>query len=194
MLPNTEQPAAVAIAGTEDGLTDLLARWRREGVLGETLASRIYPLLRKIAANRGQAIAMDTTELVHEAFIQLFRQRSKAWRNRSQFFSVAARLIRRVVIDHVREQRAQKRHAPNGAVALDELRLQAPERHPDLLDLDRALDELSSVDDQLVRVVEMRYIVGLTVDETAHALDMGRTSVVRYWRYASAWLRERLGS
>ncbi len=175
-------------------LTRMLVDWSRSGTISAELAECIYPWLRRIASNQlnGTQLSLQTTELLHEAVLSLIQQRDANWHNRTQFFSVAARVIRRSLVDHVRRQRAQKREYTPAGVEPDEVVLTGFDDHPDLIDLDQALTELFELDKDIVRVVELRYFAGLTIDETAECLDIGRSSVIRHWRFASAWLRSRL--
>ncbi|MEM7584661.1 MAG: ECF-type sigma factor [Acidobacteriota bacterium] len=199
-------PAAEEARLDEDGLvalsgeiTELLHAWREPGMPPEALVRCLYPHLRRIAAGQlsGSAAGrrpLDTTELVHEAFLRLANQRLLDWRNRGHFFRVAARLIRRVLVDEVRERRTAKRGGALERAELLDATSVSPQAHPDLLALDQALDRLAAEQPAVARVVELRYFAGLTISEVAESLGIGRTTVVRHWRWARAWLRAELGA
>ncbi len=132
------------------------------------------------------------TALVHEAYLRLARQRRSDWRDRAQFFLVAANAMRRVVVDHARARTAEKRAGGWLRVTLDEGTACAPARDTDGLALARALEDLAALDAAKARVVELRFFAGLTLDETAEALDVSEATVTRDWRFARAWLYQRL--
>lgn len=183
---DAEQPA---------DLTELLLSWKSGETPSEALTRHIYPALRRIAARqlRGSGNAsLQVTELVNEAYVRLVSQRSSSWLCRRHFFAVSSRLIRRTLIDHIRERRSQKRGGRAVRVELDELHATEPQAHPDLLELDRALGALAEIDSQAERIVELRYFGGLTIDETADVLEISRSTVVRSWGFARSWLRAAL--
>lgn len=184
--PSREQP---------EDLTDLLLSWKSGEAPSEALTRHIYPALRRIAARQlkgSNNASLQVTELVNEAYVRLVSQRSSSWLCRRQFFAVSSRLIRRTLIDHVRERRSQKRGGGAVRIELDELHATAPEVHPELLTLDRALGELAEIDSQAERIVELRYFGGLTIDETAEVLEISRSTVIRSWGFARSWLRAAL--
>ena len=135
---------------------------------------------------------LSPTALVHEAYLRLIGQRRVAWQNRAHFFGIASQVMRRILVDHAREQRAAKR--PNIAlrVTLDERlgRTQPPDC--DLLLLDQALNDLMAVDPQQGRIVELRYFGGLSEREVAEVLSISRSTVTREWQTARAWLFRRM--
>lgn len=196
MEPSGEDldPDTGAAASSTEDITDLLRRWQRGSERAEErLFREIYPQLRRLAASRfserGAYQSLDVTEVVHEAYLRLVEQRRSEWQNRAHFFAVASRVFRRVIVDHLRAQRSQKRGGGLAWVSIEDAHLIAPHPHVDLLDLDRALQELETFDVEAVRLVEMRYFGGLTIDEAALVLRIGRTSVIGKWRAARAWLR-----
>lgn len=163
----------------------------------DRLMAVIYDDLKRLAASQlsrerhGHTLA--PTALVHEAYIRLVNQRSAAWNDRLHFFSVAARIIRRILIDHARERRALKRGGPDGgAIRIEHDDLAAPERDLNLVALDEALIELAELSERQARIVELRFFGGLTIPEIAVALSMGSRSVDREWQAARAWLFHRL--
>lgn len=181
-------------------ITQLLDAWKGgDRSIENQLAARIYPVLRDIA--RAQArrhsgvLTMAATELVHEAYERLHRQRSVDWRNRGHFYAVAATVIRRVVVDYLRQRSAEKRGGDTVMVAIDSAccqELAAPEDGTDWLALNQALELLMEDDADCARVAEMRLFSGLTVEQIADAMGTSTATVGRQWRFASVWLADRL--
>lgn len=136
---------------------------------------------------------LQTTALVHEAYLRLVDQRSARWESRAQFFGVAAQLMRRILVDHARGHHAAKRGGSAIQVPLEEGTAAAQERDVDLLALDEALTRLAALDERQARVVELRYFMGLGIEETAEALAISPATVKREWAMARAWLRRELG-
>lgn len=158
----------------------------------ERYTPQVYDELRRLAGRylRGDAGAtLEPTSLVHEAFLRLAEERRNAFENRTHFFRVAAQAMRRALIDHVRERRAQKRGGGELRVTLtDRDAAQAP-LEVDVLALEQALTELERLDPQQARIVELRFLAGLTVEETAQTLGLSTPTVKRDWAHARAWLR-----
>lgn len=136
---------------------------------------------------------LSTTALVHEAYLKLSGERDIEWRNRAQFLGVAARLMRRILVDHARARLSQKRSAGLVSLPLDEALVFTPERSSDLLALDDALGQLKLKDERTSRVVELRFFGGLTVRETAAAVGVAERTVRSDWNFGRAWLRAELG-
>ena len=178
-------------------VTDLLQEWGRGQP--EALADLIplvYEELRGVAANylKGErpGHTLQPTALVHEAFLRLMGQKKVAWENRSQFFALASRMMRRVLVDHARRRGAAKR---DGQALRVEIPLAvAPDRDPDLITLDDALTRLEQLDPAQARVVELRFFGGLTVEETAEVTGTSPATVKREWQTARAFLRREIGS
>jgi len=179
------------------GLTQLLLEWRGGD---ETALERLIPLvyadLRTIARRclrdeqRGEAL--QTTELVNEAYLRLVRSSQVQWRDRAHFFAMAARLMRRVLVDEVRKRRFQKRGGDLVRVTLgDEISSSTPDF--DLLALDEAIERLAQFAPRKAHVVELRFFGGMTIEETAAALDVSIDVVKREWRTARLWLLRALG-
>jgi RNA polymerase sigma factor (TIGR02999 family) len=174
-------------------VTALLNRWRQGDAQAlEQLLPVVYEELRRIAARqlrRERANhTLQPTALVHEAYLKLVDQRRIEWQNRAQFFGVAAQLIRRILVDHVRTRRAAKRGAGALTVALDDAVSEPIRRDIDLVKLDDALFSLASKDEQQSRIVELRFFGGLSIEETAHVLGISASTVKRDWAAAKAWL------
>jgi RNA polymerase sigma factor (TIGR02999 family) len=127
------------------------------------------------------------TALVHEAYLKLIDQRHTSWQNRAHFFAIAARIMRRVLVDHARSRRAAKRGAA-ATVLLDDVGAPAASLGVDVLALDVAMEKLSRMDERQSRLVELRFFAGLTVEETAAALEVAPITVKRDWALARAWL------
>ena len=184
------------MANTHD-LTEILVRWsegRREAL--DQLIPLIYDELHRIAARylrqERSEHTLQPTALVHEAWIRLIDQKNVTWQNRAHFFGVSAELMRRILVDHARRKKAEKRGGGAATVALDENIEWSDHRDLDLVDLDDALQALATVDPQQSKVVEMRFFGGLSVEETAEALGVSGTTVKREWRMARAWLLREL--
>lgn len=180
-------------------ITLLLGEWQSgDPEATDQLVELIYPTLKRIASNQLRAspadLTLQTTELVNEAYLKLSEQQRTQWQSRSHFFAIAARAIRRIMVDQVRRRLADKRGGKIEKVPLDEdLEVAAPGGYPNWIVLDSAMHELEQINANAAKVVELRYIVGLTIEETAEATDRGYATVVRNWRFARAWLRDRLG-
>jgi len=136
---------------------------------------------------------LQPTALIHEAYLKLIDQRSTNWTDRVHFFAIASRIIRRILVDHARQRHAAKRGAAYQRVAIEDTDLPHQEHDVDLLTLDEALTDLSEIDSRQSEIVEMRFFGGLTLEEIAKALSIGKRSVDREWRAAKAWLWLRLG-
>lgn len=178
-------------------VTHLLRRWAsgEEAALHE-LIEVVYPELRRIASRYLQGRSgqtLQSTALVHEAYLRLAGRQPMDWTDRSHFFAVAARIIRGILVDHYRAQHAGKRGGETGKEPLSES-IPAPAGSDviDLLDLDAALHELERLDPQQARIVELRYFAGLSIEETAHVLNISPATVKRDWLVAKAWIRRRL--
>jgi len=179
-----------------EAVTELLLNWRNgdKGAL-DRLVPLVYDELRRVARARlkaERAHSVQTTALVHEAYIRLVDLDRMTIHSRTHFFAVAARLMREILVDHARRRLAGKRGGDVTIVALDEVSPAAKTSTVDLLALDEALDQLTMVDGRLCRVVELRFFAGLNIGETAEALDVSTATVERDWAVAKAWLHARL--
>ncbi|MEZ5305795.1 MAG: ECF-type sigma factor [Pyrinomonadaceae bacterium] len=153
----------------------------------------VYDELRKLAASflrRENAVSMQTTELVHEAYFRLTAQRSVDWENRGQFFAIAAQAMRRILIDSARQRHAAKREGVK--INLDDAPTISSEDDQNLLYIDEALRALEEIDPLQARIVELRYFAGLTIDETAMVVSLSPATVKREWSFARAWLFRRI--
>lgn len=164
----------------------------------DKLVPLVHDELRRLAASYMRREApghiLQTTAVVNEAYLKLVEQREMNWRNRAHFFGIAAGIMRRILVDHARKQSAGKRGAGIQPVPLDEALALSGGRSEALLALDDALDRLQKLDPRQVEIIELRFFGGLSVDETAEALQVSPRTVDREWKLAQAWLRRELGT
>jgi RNA polymerase sigma factor (TIGR02999 family) len=170
---------------------------RGTGTRAHALEQRVYDELRRIAARRlrhERRASLQTTDLVHEAWLRLEGQRGLDRANRDQFAALAAQAIRRILVDHARARQAAKREGPGARVSLhDSLDAPAAAREPlDLLALDEALERFAALHARAARVVELRFFGGLSEPETARALESSERTVAGDWAFARAWLARAL--
>jgi len=179
-------------------ITELLSRWQTgDRAAFDELVPRVYGEMRAIAAHllrsERPGHLLETSALVHEAYLRLVDQTRINWSGRAHFFGAAANAMRRILVDQARRRLAGKRGAGAVHEPLDLAVQIAIEPDLDVLALNSALDDLQSVDADLARVVELRYFGGLTLDETADVLGVSPQTVSRDWTVARAWLSRRLG-
>jgi RNA polymerase sigma factor (TIGR02999 family) len=202
MLENPANPRwtgkrGCVVASRSTDVTRLLQAWS-EG--DEAALDRLIPLveaeLRRLAracmARERNAHTLQPTALVNEAFLRLAGARRIRWQDRAHFMAIAARLMRRVLVDHARSRGYRKRGGGADRVSFDDLRLPAPEQPVDVVALDRALDAFAAVDARRSQVVELRFFGGLTLEETAEVLHVSAETVKRDWRLARLWLLREL--
>lgn len=179
-----------------DDVTRLLQEWRNGSQEAlDRLIPLVYAELRTLAARylsrERQDHSLQTTALVHEAYVKLVDQHSVNWQNRAHFFGIAANLMRRILVDDARHRARHKRGAGARPELLDDLPVAAPEAALDPVDtiaLDRALQELEQLDPAQARLVELRFFGGLTVEEAAAVLEISPSTVKREWAIAKGWL------
>jgi len=163
----------------------------REGAEARLLTV-VYVELKHLAASYMRKEPSDhtlqPTALVHEAYLRLTRMKNVDWQNHSHFFAVAAKLMRNILVDHARAQRADKRGQGLQFVEFDAALVAAPGRVPELIALDDALNQLAKIDERQCRIVEMLYFSGLNEEQAAIALGISSRTVRRDWRSAKAWL------
>jgi len=181
----------------EHDVTALLRQWQKgDAAALERLLPLVYDELRRVARARLRAErpghTLQATALVHEAYLRLTGPGGASPHTRTQLFAMAARLMREILVDHARKKHALKRGGDITIVALDEAHPEPRESPIDVLALDEALTELTALDPRLCRVVELKFFAGLTIDETAMALDVSPATVERDWTVAKAWLHQRL--
>jgi RNA polymerase sigma factor (TIGR02999 family) len=156
----------------------------------------VYQELRRRAAahlrRERPGHTLQPTALVHEAYLRLVDQKAAAWQNRTQFFAVAAQIMRRILVDRARARKTAKRSGQWARVMLDEALAEHQPRDVEVLDLDAALTDLATFDARKSQVAELRFFGGLTLDETGHVLGLSVATVEREWKVARAWLYARL--
>lgn len=182
-------------------ITAMLRAWGDgEQQASDQLIRAVYEQLRRQARRqlRRERVGhtLDTAALINEAYLKLVEQRSIKWQGRGHFYALAAELMRRILVDHARTKHRQKRGGHDEAIDLDDAvgspPLVSPPLNVDLIALDEALNRLALLDEQQVRVVELRYFAGLGIEETAQALNISVATVKREWAAAKAWLRHEL--
>lgn len=156
----------------------------------------VYDELRRLAqkylSRERAGHTLQTTALVHEAYLRLVDQKSVNWQNRAQFFGIAAQMMRRILINHARERQAKKRQGYSIRVSLDEAVNFFEKAEVDLTTLDEALNELAALDPQQTQIVELRFFGGLTIEEASEVLEISPATTKREWDSAKLWLRRRL--
>lgn len=177
-----------------EDVTQLLAEWRAgEANAFEKLMPLVYEELRKLAHYHLKKERSDhtyhTTDLVHEVYLNLSGKEQTPWQNRAHFFAVSAHAMRTILIDYARRRNRQKRGGGAIKVKLDDVQVCSDEHLEDLISLDQALLKLQEIEPRLCQIVECRYFGGLTIEETAQALDISPATVKRDWKLAKAWLR-----
>ena len=178
-------------------ITNLLRAWSAgDHAALDRLAERVYPELRRMARrymkNERQSNTLQSTALVHEVYLRLVDVRTVEWRERAQFYAMAAQMMRRVLVDAARARGAQKRGGGAVNVNIDDTAVLSPELDRSILALDEALTAFSRLAPRQARVVELRYFGGLTEEEIVAALDISPRTVRRDWDFAKAWLSREL--
>ena len=143
-------------------------------------------------AGEGQGHSLQATVLVNEAYLRLIDAKDVAWHDRAHFLAVAARVMRRILVDHARARRAQKRGGPGTRVTFTEALVVTNEPRHDFVALDDALEALATFDERKSRVIELRFFGGLSVEETASVLKVSPETVMRDWGLAKAWLQREM--
>ncbi|MDX6612120.1 MAG: hypothetical protein QOD75_1306 [Blastocatellia bacterium] len=180
-----------------DAVTQLLMDWSAgdQEALNQ-LMPLVYRELRRLAhqhlnrENPGRTL--QTTDLVHEAYLRLVDQKRTRWQNRAHFYGVAAQLMRRILVDRARHRRRAKRGGGVAMVSLDETAVVVPQPKVDMIAFDEALTRLARLDQRKARIVELRYFGGLSVAESAELLKISAVTVMRDWKTAKAWLHREL--
>jgi RNA polymerase sigma factor (TIGR02999 family) len=175
-------------------VTQLLVNWSRgDQAALDRLMPLVYGELRRLAAaylrRERSNHTLQSTALVHEAFLRMVNQQDVQWKNRAHFYGIAAQMIRRILVDYARAQHAEKRGAGAVKLELDEaMAVAQTNSEVDLLSLSDSLDRLAQLDERQSRVVELRFFAGLSIEETAEVLHLSPASIKREWQTARAWL------
>ena len=180
-------------------ITQLLIEWR-DG--DEKALDRLMPLvyneLNRLAhrymRRERPGHSFQTNDLVNEAYLRLIDHKGMRWQNRAHFYAVAAHAMRRILVDRARSQGSVKRGGRIQLVGLEQADTAPEKQAADLIALDEALTELAAIDQRKAKIVEMRYFGGMSVEETAEALDVSAVTVMRDWSTAKAWLLRALSS
>ena len=180
-------------SSSEQNITELLAAWGDgDQAAFERLVPLVYAELKRIARrhmNReSEGHVLQTTALVHEAYVKLVSQKGAKWQDRAHFFAVSSQQMRRILVDTARSRIRQKRGSGAVVVSLDDAPALSMSRAAEFVALDDALTELAKLDQRRSRVVEMRYFGGMSVEETAQALNISPDTITRDWKAAKAWL------
>lgn len=179
-------------------ITELLIAWSNgEAEALESLLPLIerelHDMAHRYMRRENAGHLLQTTALINEAYLRLVNQRHVRWQNRAHFFGIAAQMMRRVLLNHARDQQRDRRGGKKILVSLSEADALALEQSVDLLALDEVLNRLEAQDQRKSRVVELRYFGGLSVEETAEVLSVSPITVMRDWNLAKAWLARELG-
>lgn len=174
-------------------ITELLLKWGNGDKLAfEELMPLVYDELRLLARRHlrreKQNISLEPTIIVHEVYLRLVEQKDLEWQHRAQFFGLAAKLIRNILIDHARHNQAVKRGGGQFRISLSDADRFGKERDVELIALNDALDKLAALKPDHSRSIELRFFGGLTVEETAEVMGVSQITVHRYWNFAKAWL------
>jgi RNA polymerase sigma factor (TIGR02999 family) len=185
------------LATNQGEITLLLGKWRDgEQSAFEELMPLVYPHLRQVAAayiaRERNADLLQGTVLVHELYLRLLHQRKAEWADRRHFYAFAAKVMRMILIDHARESHAQSRGGDRERIPLSDDLAWVSFDSPQLLDLNRALDELCALDAEKVQLVELRYFLGCTAEETASLMQMSKATVDRDLKFTKSWLYKRI--
>ena len=178
---------------SQQRVSELLGKWSEgdQAALAE-LTPLVYEELRRLAhremGGERPGHTLQTTALVNEAYLRLADQKNPRWQNRAHFFAVAARAMRRILVNYARTQRAQKRGGGAAKVDLEEAALASPEESKEIIDLHEALEKLATFDSRKAEIVELKYFGGLNYEEMAEVLKISPVTVRRDWRFAKAWL------
>jgi RNA polymerase sigma factor (TIGR02999 family) len=161
----------------------------------EEILPLVYDELRKLAhsymQNERSDHTLQATALVHEAFIRVIDWKNISWESRAQFFAIVAQVMRNVLIDYARSRNSQKRFGGQ-KIVLDDAVSFPNERGINLLKLEEALNSLEKLDARQAKIIELRFFGGLSIEETAHVLQISDTTVKREWRFAKTWLQREL--
>ena len=184
-------------AHSAEAVTQLLVKWSDgDATALDKLMPLVYDELKILARTymrrERNNLTLEPTALVHEAYVRLVAEGGVSSRNRAQFFGIAARLMRHILVDHARRRRAAKRGGHQYKISFSKAERIGVSPDVDLLALDDALNEFATTHPEHSRVVELRFFGGLTIEETAEALGLSHATVEREWKFARAWLRREL--
>jgi RNA polymerase sigma factor (TIGR02999 family) len=181
----------------ERDVTSLLVRWGKgDANAFDELAPIVYDELRKLARSHLRrerpGHTLQSTALVHEAYLRMIDQQNVSWQNRSHFYGIAAQMIRRILVDYARAKQTKKRGEAAPKIAFEDALGAHGSEDLDLVALDDALKALAEIDPRQSRIVELRYFAGLSIEDTAEVLQISPATVKRDWTVARAWLKREL--
>jgi RNA polymerase sigma factor (TIGR02999 family) len=188
-----------SVTRQDHSVTELLVKWGSgdKAALDE-LIPLVYDELRKLAASylrrRSGSNTLQPTALVHEAYVRLADQSSISMEHRAQFFGLAAKIMRDILVDHARKRLSAKRGGHQFRLSLTEAERFGHQPEVELIALDDALNSLATTNPKHSRVVELRFFGGLTIEETAQVMSLSHATTERYWSFARAWLRRELAA
>jgi RNA polymerase sigma factor (TIGR02999 family) len=190
--------APMAMDDGRGQVTELLQKWADgDAAAFDRLLPLVYSELRRLADRsmhrERPGHTLQPTALVNEAYLRLIAQRDVRWQSRVHFFAIAARCMRRILVDYARTRHYQKRGGNLRRVTLDADLVAAEDRWTALTDLDEALTTLAQIDERKARIVELRFFAGLSIEETAAALNVSAGTIMRDWTFTKAWLRRTIG-
>jgi RNA polymerase sigma-70 factor (ECF subfamily) len=177
-------------------VTELLIKWSKgdKAALDELMPvihSELRRLARRYMGRERPGHTLQTTALINEAYLRLVDQQGVVWQDRAHFFAVAAQIMRHILVDHARKYQSDKRGAGAQKIPLDDVVVANQQKAAELVALDEALEALAAFDPRQSQIVELRFFGGLTVDETAEVMKIAPITVMREWRIAKAWLRDK---
>lgn len=187
----------ISIPPSPHHITQLLKDWSNgDQSAGDELMVLVYDELHRMAHQHMRkerpGHTLQTSALVNQAYVRLVDQKNVQWQNRAHFFAIAARMMRRILVDHARSRRYAKHGGDARLVSLDEVAIVSEERATDIVALDNALVSLAAIDPRKSQIVELRFFGGLSIDETAALLAVSPGTVMRDWTLAKAWLRREI--
>jgi RNA polymerase sigma factor (TIGR02999 family) len=193
------QKAASLMENPSDEITGLLIAWGNGDKMAiDKLMPFVYQELHRLAhiqlAKERRGHTLQTTGLVHEAYMKLIDQTRVQWQNRAQFFAIASKLMRRILIDYARSRNYSKRKAAANPLPLNENRIGSSQRAAEMVALDDALNALYKHDERKGQIVELRFFGGLSIEETAEVLGVSPGTVMKDWTLAKAWLQKEIGT
>ncbi|MCM3869632.1 MAG: ECF-type sigma factor [Pyrinomonadaceae bacterium] len=183
----------------DQSVTALLLKWGGgDKTALDELIPLVYDELRRLAASylrrRSGSNTLQATALVHEAYVRLAGQKGASMEHRAQFFGLAAKVMRDVLVDHARSRQSAKRGGQQLRISLSQAERSSHNPELEMLALDAALKELAATNPQHSRVIELRFFGGLTIEETAEVMSLSHATTERYWSFARAWLRRELAA
>ncbi len=187
------------MSDSEIDVTTLLHRFQQGDEEAQAqLVSAVYDELKVIAARymrrENESHTLQTTALVNEAYLKLINIRAAQWQDRAHFFAVASQIMRRILVDHARKHIAGKRGGGFDVLPLNEGLVFTPQRSRDMIKLDEALERLEKTDERVSKIVQLRFFGGLSIEETAEAMQISPRTVKREWTFGKAWLRNEFGA